>query len=73
MGDYEVAKDAYERALQLDPTSEETHNNLGALYYAMGNMEKAKIEFEKALQMNPSYPDASNNLKRTLEVLKKEE
>ena len=40
--DYAGARDAFERALKLDPRSTRTHNNLGSLDVTEGKSELAK-------------------------------
>jgi predicted Zn-dependent protease len=45
--------DAYEKALEIDPTFQLTHRALGELYYKAGRYEKAKPYFEAFLNLAP--------------------
>jgi Flp pilus assembly protein TadD len=61
-GDVARARGAYERALALDATLAEAHNDLGALLAQGGNVDAAIARFRMALEATPDYPDALNNL-----------
>lgn len=52
-GDFLQAKEAYEAALLLDPTSSLVHNNLGNVYFATEDHEKAIEMYERAAQLDP--------------------
>ncbi|MBW2169777.1 MAG: tetratricopeptide repeat protein, partial [Deltaproteobacteria bacterium] len=52
-GDLEGALDAFKKALDIDPGSAITHNNLGALYYNRGEKEKALNHYQQAAQLQP--------------------
>jgi Flp pilus assembly protein TadD len=56
------ARDAFERALALQPDLSEASNDLGALLAESGDIEGAIARFQKALDATPDYPDALNNL-----------
>jgi Tfp pilus assembly protein PilF/peroxiredoxin len=58
----ERARDAFERALALQPDLAEASNDLGALLARGGNLEAAIARFREALASEPEYPDALNNL-----------
>jgi Flp pilus assembly protein TadD len=61
-GEVARARAAYERALTLDATMAEAHNDLGALLAQGGDVDAAIARFRKALEATPDYPDALNNL-----------
>lgn len=56
------ARAAFERALSLDPSLAEAHNDLGALLALQGDIDGAITRFRQALAATPEYPDALNNL-----------
>ncbi len=56
------ARAAFERALALDPSMAEAHNDLGTLQAQAGDLEGAIARFRQALAAMPDYPDALNNL-----------
>ncbi len=61
-GEYDKAIEEYEKALALNPTHVEAHNNLGNAYLSKGKYDKAIEEYEKALAGNPSLVEAHNNM-----------
>ncbi len=61
-GETDRARAAYERALALDATLAEAHNDLGALLAQAGDIDGAIARFRLALATTPDYPDALNNL-----------
>ncbi len=56
------ARAAFERALALDQSLAEAHNDLGALLALEGDLDGAIARFRQALAATPEYPDALNNL-----------
>jgi tetratricopeptide (TPR) repeat protein len=60
-GDLHGAIRAYERALQLEPESASTHNNLGHAYYRLDLPERALKHYEAALRIKPRYALARTN------------
>jgi len=56
------ARDAFERALVLQPDLAEANNDLGALLAQGGDLGAAISRFRAALASTPEYPDALNNL-----------
>ncbi|MBZ5563028.1 MAG: tetratricopeptide repeat protein [Acidobacteriia bacterium] len=52
--DYQKAQQYYQKALELNPSSADLHNNLGSLYADMGDVENAQKEFQKAAELNPT-------------------
>jgi Tfp pilus assembly protein PilF/peroxiredoxin len=61
-GQRDKARDAYERALALQPDLAEASNDLGALLAEQGELPAAIVRFRAALAFAPDYPDALNNL-----------
>ena len=61
-GETARARGAFERALALDATLAEAHNDLGALLAQDGDLPAAIARFRRALAAMPDYPDALNNL-----------
>lgn len=57
----------YIEALQIDPYSAQTHNNMGAALAKEGKIEEAIYHFSEALRINPEYTKAQKNLVYTLE------
>jgi len=61
-GDLIRAEQEYAKALESDPASPTTLNNLGFVQYRLGEMNKALSNFHKALQYDPNFADAYNNI-----------
>lgn len=60
--DYTAARNAFDKALSLDPASTKTRNNLGNLYVALGKLDLGEAEFRKVLRSDPANRDANYNL-----------
>ena len=56
------AREAYEKALSIDPNFPMARNNLGVLYYRAGQPERAIDEYQKALNGPFAYTPAFTNL-----------
>ncbi|MGE3390507.1 MAG: tetratricopeptide repeat protein [Gammaproteobacteria bacterium] len=54
------------RAVQVDPTVAEYHNNLGTLLAARRQLEEAIVCHHRALQLAPTFAEAHNNLGNAL-------
>jgi len=63
------ARDAYERALQLDPKHTDAHINLGRLLHEMRAPAAAEQHYRAALAIDPHHPIAAFNLGVALEDL----
>lgn len=75
------AKDAYEKALSLNPENFQATNALGVIYRKEGDYDKAIEFYRKALELKPGYAQAyssmavielkRNNDKKALEYAKR--
>ena len=63
------AREAYERALELDPEHPDAHVNLGRLLHEAGNAGYAETHYRKALAARPEDATAAFNLGVALEDL----
>ncbi len=73
MGNAELARRQYERAVEVNPYIGELYNNIGATYQAEGKLEEALDYYEKALLVNPRLPSAHANLGFIYEKLGRKE
>ena len=67
------AREAYERALALDPGHAETHVNLGRLLHEGGEAAAAETHYRAALSTRPDDATAAFNLGVALEDLGREQ
>ena len=56
------ARQAYDRALDLDPEFAAAYTNLGALLAAVGDLDGARDHFDEALRCDPDQAEAHSNL-----------
>lgn len=56
------AREAYDRALDLDPDFAAAYTNLGALLAALGDIDGARDHFDQALRCDPGQLEAQANL-----------
>lgn len=63
------ARDAYERALAIDPRHADAHVNLGLLLYQQSEVEEAVAHYRKALGIRRNHATAAFNLGIALEDL----
>ncbi len=61
-GEYEIAEEAYLRALSLRPHHPAVRNNLGRLYLLQGRLADAQHHFEELLGVSPDSVPARMNL-----------
>jgi Flp pilus assembly protein TadD len=62
--DYEKAREAYERAIMLNPKSAATLNNLAGLTHRLGNRNIAALLYESAISSDPLYIEPYLNIAR---------
>jgi tetratricopeptide (TPR) repeat protein len=63
---FDVAFDAFQRALELDATCAEAHCNLGALYHLTGGYTEAIAACETAITLRPDFVEPHKNLALSL-------
>jgi type IV pilus biogenesis/stability protein PilW len=61
-GEFELARDQFLEAVELDPRFAESWNNLGLVYTELQDEDRATEAFSKAVEINPDLPAAYNNL-----------
>jgi tetratricopeptide (TPR) repeat protein len=60
--EFSKAIQAYQKAIELDPTYVEAYNNLGIIYQTAGGAKSAIEAYQKATEINPKYEKGYNNL-----------
>lgn len=60
-GEYEIALEKLEKALQQNPNLPSAHNTIALLYQRLGENEKAEKHFQQAVQRDAMYSEAQNN------------
>jgi len=63
---YDLAAEAFSRAIQLQPGMSETHRNLGMALLGAGDFKGAGNAFEKALELSPGDVSSRLNLANIL-------
>jgi Tfp pilus assembly protein PilF len=58
----------WERAIQIDPTYAEAHNNLAIAYEHEGELDKARTAYEKALELQPNNTFIKQNYELFREI-----
>ena len=58
----------WERAVQIDPTYAEAHNNLAIAYEHEGELDKARTAYEKALELQPNNTFIKQNYELFREI-----
>jgi Tfp pilus assembly protein PilF len=66
IGEFDRAKDEFDRALRMSPKSAEILNDLGYAYYSRGMWKEAETALKSALAADPRHVRAWNNLGLTL-------
>jgi tetratricopeptide (TPR) repeat protein len=61
-GEYELARDQFLEAVDLDSEFAESWNNLGLVYTELEDDPGAREAFSRAIEINPDLPAAYNNL-----------
>ncbi len=65
-GKLDQAREAYEKALRLNPDYADSHNNLGAMHLKAGEIDKAIDSYRIAGRLAPWSADVQNNLGHAL-------
>ena len=65
-GKLDQAREAYEKALRLDPDYADSHNNLGSMHLKAGEIDKAIGSYRTAGRLAPWSGDVQNNLGHAL-------
>lgn len=60
-GDYEVALEKLQRALQFDPNYATAHTVMGVLYGRIGKLDLAGKHYKRAVELNPHDGSVLNN------------
>jgi type IV pilus assembly protein PilF len=60
-GNYKIALEKLEKALQQNPNLPSAHNTIALLYQRLGENEKAEKHFKEAVTRAPDYSEAQNN------------
>jgi len=61
-GQWPLAVDAYQKALELNPNFQAAYANLGATYYQQVQFDLAASQYEKALELNTEDGESAYNL-----------
>jgi tetratricopeptide (TPR) repeat protein len=67
------AEKSFQRALELQPSAPETHQNYGRMFAAQERWEEAAREFEACVRLRPGYAEDRLLLAQTLQTLGKVE
>jgi len=67
MGNYQKAAQAYQQAAILQPSSAQTHLNLGVAQQELNDLPGARASYEKALKIDPKQSGVMWNLALVLE------
>jgi tetratricopeptide (TPR) repeat protein len=59
---FEAARQAYERAVLLDPDLAAAWTNLGSMHAEIGDLDAARDHYERAVECDPEQPEAQCNL-----------
>ena len=60
-GDYTMARDKLEKAIELDPDMAQAHGAIAVLYEKVGETKLAEKHYKKALRLNPEDSRLQNN------------
>jgi len=72
-GHFDEAEHSFRRALELQPSSPETHQDLGRMYAAQGRWEEAARSFEKCVSLRPGVAEDRLLLAQALQTLGRSE
>lgn len=60
--EFAKALEAYQRAVEINPSNAAAHNNLGVVYRDLGRLDDALDQYQKSLTLDPGFVEARNNL-----------
>jgi len=60
-GNYEIALEKLEKALQQNPNLPSAHNAIALLFQRLGESDKAEKHFKESVLRDPRYSEAQNN------------
>jgi len=63
-GDIHSAEQSYLKAIQYDPTFDQSHYNLGVIYWQQGRWRDVVQQFQRALELNPENKSARKYLQQ---------
>ncbi|HEV7299135.1 MAG TPA: tetratricopeptide repeat protein [Tepidisphaeraceae bacterium] len=61
-GEYDKAREVYERVAQLDPYTPDNHYSLGLTYQLLDQLEQATSSYQRLLQLEPDHFEGNMNL-----------
>ncbi|HMO20627.1 MAG TPA: tetratricopeptide repeat protein [Candidatus Melainabacteria bacterium] len=61
-GQYQGARQEFQKAIELDPKCPDAFNNLGLTFYRTGDLESASSNYMKALEIEPLFVPSLSNL-----------
>jgi len=67
--EFEEAIAEFDKAIELNPSNPDYHNDKGIALYELGKYEEAIAEFDEAIELNPNNPLYHNNKGVALEKL----
>lgn len=70
-GDYPVALENIQAALQINPNNAAAYSNLGRVLHETQRYEEALASYDKAIQLKPDFAEAHYNKGNTLRELKR--
>jgi tetratricopeptide (TPR) repeat protein len=70
-GNFQAAAEHLQKALHIDPTFVQAHNNLGASYLQLNQYESAVAEFRRAIELNTKMQEPYRNLGLGLFLLRR--
>ena len=62
-GDYNGALELFRRIVEIDPSTAESHANLGSVLGQLGRYQEAVESFQRALAIDPDMEDVRRNLR----------
>jgi len=70
-GDYQSAAEHLQKAIRIDPSFVQAHNNLGASYLQLNQYENAVSEFQRAIALDGKIQESQRNLGLSLFLLRR--